>query len=267
MVCGVSRIQEMGTKSRYPVVSWHSYVLLTGSTDYCQLTECSWGWKNSHGVSQGVGQVLKSNTDWVRSIIVNYLQEQFGNAGNVAIACIYFDYNVRDVQSLVNIFSDIYKQLLHNHRVIPEDLAALYERCRSRGTRPKMSMIMDILHSEIKRHSRVYVVIDALDECSEDDQASLIYELRNLEPQINLLVTSRFLESITDIFRGQPSLQISAHYGDVEAYIWHRIHNESRLSKQIRKDPAFGAKIVEAVAEKAQSMYGPYISPRRDLNI
>ena len=59
-------------------------------------------------------------------------------------------------------------------------------------------LFVEKIYEISKLYERVYIILDALDECSDEMRSALIEKLQELGSQIHLLMTSRFLESIND---------------------------------------------------------------------
>lgn len=102
----------------------------------------------------------------------------------------------------------------------------------------------------------MFIVVDALDECSEVDgtRAKLLALLRTLSNTVNLLVTSRDLPSIATEFCETKRLEIYASDDDVRRYIENRIHREPRLAKHVDGHPAIQDEIVEKIIENVRGM-------------
>ena len=120
-----------------------------------------------------------------------------------------------------------------------------------------MSDILTLLHSEIQRSSKVYIIIDALDECPEIDRTRDIFltELQRLPSNAYLLVTSRPNNYIEGILTEAKYLEISAHVDDVRRHVAARIANEPLLMKHIAADPSLHDTIISNITERAQGMY------------
>ena len=82
----------------------------------------------------------------------------------------------------------------------------------------------------VGRYSKVFIMIDALDELVEHNRGHLINNIQSLAITVNLMVTSRPLASIGPFFRDAKSIDIRANEQDVRKYIKHRILNNARLS-------------------------------------
>ncbi|KAF8537870.1 ankyrin repeat-containing domain protein, partial [Trichophaea hybrida] len=196
------------------------------------------------------------------SIIVDYLRNQFKNNVDVATACVYCSYKDKDMQTPANIIGSICKQLIQTSVILPDGVAEFYRGHIALDTRPSFEEISRALHVMINSYHKVFVVLDALDEYSnEKSRASLIAALQSLQLNVNLLVTSRPNDAIARLFEGKNRLEISAHDEDVQSYVDGRISAEDRLSRHIRKKPDLRTEIVETIP---LPVMGPSMGPLSD---
>src|SRR5271170_1934572 len=135
-----------------------------------------------------------------RSIVVNHLQTLFDS---VATTFIYCNYTERAEQTVSNLVASLLRQIVQGRRAISDDVNSFFECHRRQTSRPILDQLIDVLISEIRTRSKVFIVVDALDECREDDatRALLLEVLRSLPRQVNLMVTSRNLSSIGRDFK------------------------------------------------------------------
>jgi len=101
--------------------------------------------------------------------------------------------------------------------------------------------------------SKVFVVVDALDECSDSTREELLPALRSLAGT-NLLVTSRDIASIARDFQEDKQLNIRAREEDIRNYIEGRIPRLRFLKIHVDKDAALKEDIVKAIVESADGM-------------
>jgi hypothetical protein len=186
--------------------------------------------------------------------MIDNLRERLKDDISVGIACIYCNYKEKDAQTLINLIAGLWAQLVRNSGSLSTEVRDLYLTHVRQNSSPTLDEVSKMLQGEIARYSKIFVVIDALDEYPEGDRSTLLKKLRELRPTINLMVTSRYLDAIANDFEGSPQLEISANVEDVRAYIVGRISSESRLSRFVSKDAALGEKIVNTVAGKAKKM-------------
>lgn len=138
------------------------------------------------------------------SIVVDYLSKMV-QAEDVGIVYMYCTYRNRLEQTPIRLLASLLKQLLQKRGFIPEGLKKLYEHHIHKSTFPALDKVSKILHSEMDRYSKVFIVIDALDECADDDRAReiLLSELNALQTThpMNSMVTSRPILKIEQKFQ------------------------------------------------------------------
>lgn len=195
------------------------------------------------------------------SIVVSHLRNRFKSNSDVGIACIYCDYMTTDTQKPVNLIASVWMQLVMEREHLSADVKALYKINANKGIRPTLREVSNILQSEVTRYSRVFIVLDALDECPEANgsRISLLTALRALQPTVNLMVTSRFAETIAHEFKDAKQLEISAKVEDVRTYVSDRISRDGRLSKFVIQDATLGEDIQKTVVGNTQDMYASSI--------
>src|SRR3984957_6145114 len=134
----------------------------------------------------------------LRSIVVNHLQTLSEENESVAATCIYCNYKEQAEQTVSNLVPSLLRQIVQGRRAISDDVKSLFECHQRQSTRPTLDQLTDVLISEIRMRSKVFVVDDALDGCREDEavRAVFLQVLRSLPLPVNLMVTSRNLPSI-----------------------------------------------------------------------
>lgn len=157
-----------------------------------------------------------------RSIVIDHLLKTFKNDNDVGIAFIYCTYEDKDkvLQTPINLIASLWMQLLSSTPLSKEAIVLHKTRAESRS-RPSLGEISQIFHTEIARYSKVFIVVDALDELSEDMgiRESLLAELRSLPATVRLMVTSRDIHNISDGFKDADRREIYANEGDMRKYL------------------------------------------------
>ena len=135
----------------------------------------------------------------------------------------------------------------------------LYHDHTRKDSRPTMNELSNLLCSEIARLSEVFILVDAMDECSvnNDTREELLTTLQRLleMPNVRLMITSRPVASIEAHLQGMAYLEIRAADEDIRKYIENRIPKERRLIPYVRGDDAFRVSIIDTIIAKAQGMY------------
>jgi archaellum biogenesis ATPase FlaH len=135
--------------------------------------------------------------------VVNHLQKKFNKENNVVVVCIFCNYKKQIVQMVSNLVASLLKQMLQGADAIPDNIKSLYSK--HRDARPLLSDLTEDSNLQATKYSKVFIVVDTLDKCSEDlDQgrcAKLLKTLRSLRVHPQLLFTSRDLPLIAQDFQ------------------------------------------------------------------
>ncbi|KAH8781602.1 hypothetical protein BGZ57DRAFT_977207, partial [Hyaloscypha finlandica] len=100
----------------------------------------------------------------ISSIVMDHLNTKFVNDASVSIAYVYCNYQPQQEQKPADLLSSLLKQLAQKQPAMLIDVKNLYEHHRGKGTRPSIDDIIRVLDSAIRLYSRVFIIIDALDE-------------------------------------------------------------------------------------------------------
>ena len=169
----------------------------------------------------------------------------------VAVTVIYLNYKEQKEQTVSNLIASLLKQMVQDHPtgIISNDVKTLHSHHVGRGTRPTLDQFIKALEVEIALYSKVFIVVDALDECEDHEtRAKLLRVLRSLEGSVRLMATSRDLPSIAQAFQDVGRLDIRAHDQDIERYIKVRIDMAPQLFKKLQKE------IMSGIVENAAGM-------------
>lgn len=160
------------------------------------------------------------------------------------------------MQTPVNLVASLVRSLILKEPVIPEDVKAVYENHILQGTRPSLSECSRLLQAVVGRFSKVFIVLDALDECPTTGGArdDLLAEIQKLQPGISLLVTSRDIPNIEHGLHGPYCLEVRAHDEDIKNYIKEHISSSNELMVYTRRDPKLYDDIITTIVGKAQGM-------------
>jgi hypothetical protein len=148
------------------------------------------------------------------------------------------------------------QQLLQRKLAISDDIVSLYRHHSKKQTRPRLDELSKLLQSEVRCLSKVFFVIDALDECPESNgiRDGFITEIQKLQPITHLLITSRHISTIEHEFEQAARVEIRASDEDVKKYLECRIESESRLVRLVKGDSALQAAISNTIVENAKGM-------------
>ena len=196
----------------------------------------------------GAGKTVVSAT------LVDHLSHMVQD-DSIGIAYIYCNYKSKKDQDASKMLAAILKQLVQGRPSLLEPVKRLHTRHAGKGTRPSLSETVEVLRDTSASYTTIYVVVDALDEYQDDEGARHEFLTRLTDLQINqdvrLMATSRFIPSIMDMFNKSTKLEIRASKQDIQKFIAGQIH---RLPKCIQIDPGLQADIQESTAEAAGGM-------------
>jgi len=188
----------------------------------------------------------------ITSIVVDYLWTEFNNA-DVGIAYLYCNYQRQQEQSAEALLSSLLKQLSQEKPSLPMDVKKLYKCHATKRTRPSFNDVVKVLQSTAQLYSKVFIIIDALDEChvSSEECRKFLGEVFNLQAQaeVNIFATSRFVPEIMSQFEACITKTIRAEEADVLRYVNGRIPQllRSRISKYPDLLHAVREEVVKAV--------------------
>jgi hypothetical protein len=175
------------------------------------------------------------------AVIINDLTTRFLTDPTIGLAYIFCNFQRKNEQKAEDLLASILKQLAQCQYSLPEAVKELYERHRIRHTRPALGEISRALHFVVGQYSRVFFIIDAIDECQSSDNSrtlflSELFDLQGKSP-VNILATARFIPEILERFHDTRSLQIRAHDQDVRKYLEGRIlQSDSALLKGLEEE-------------------------------
>ena len=150
------------------------------------------------------------------------------------------------------------KQIIQD-RPASESIRAFCQEFYDKQRCLRLTDLIDALWSEIRAYSKVFFIINALDECPEDYQGRLIAELKSISSTVYLMVALCPLDLIKQQLEGACQLDINAKDRDVQKYIdsWIRrgqTKNEILLAQLAQNNRGLGDSIVEKIVTNTRGM-------------
>lgn len=187
--------------------------------------------------------------------------DQICRSEGMAMAYFYFDFNDTDKQKSDKMICSIIKQLVSQCTKKCIKLESLFSTCNDGVRQPNPDDLMSILEDVLKAFDKTYIMLDALDECS--DRQALFEKIEEIQSwqlsQLHMLFTSRgltdieeALESMTDI-ESRISIQNAAVDADIELYV-NRMLQKGRNLKRWRNHDQAQEEIKKTLKEKADGM-------------
>jgi hypothetical protein len=257
-------VQRQDDQERQAIIDWLSPVdYISQQSDFISRRQAGTGqwlldteefqaWLNTSKLTLFCPGIPGAGKTILTSIVVDHLWNEFENDTDIGIAFLYCNYRQQQEQKAENLLSSLLGQLTQRISV-PVEVKDLYNRYRTKGTRPSLEEITTALLSLVQLYSRVFITIDALDECptSDDARNKLLSEIFKLQTQapVNLFATSRVIPEITLHFKGCMSKEIRARDDDILSYVKGRMPQllRSRISKHPDLQNAIRREVVNAV--------------------
>jgi hypothetical protein len=189
-----------------------------------------------------------------RSIAINHLLAET-RGSNIGLAFLYCEYKEQTKQTVSNLLASLLKQFTQQRPSLCDSLADLYGWHSNRETRLSIEEISGALRVAVASFSKVFIVIDAVDECCDEWRVQLLTELQNLSVTVNLMMTSRPHTNLGTIFRQITKAEIRASDQDLQTYINGRISWDPRLSLTVKADVELHRRVMHAITNTAKGMY------------
>jgi hypothetical protein len=203
----------------------------------------------------GCGKTVLSST------IIEHLLQHCKSDTSTVTAYFYFDFNnalKRDPELMLR---SLLGQLVQRSVVIPEGVDALFSACENGYRQPSPYALLEVTHQVMHQFMHVYVVLDALDECTQRQELMDMLEtvagwqLNNL----HLLMTSRKerdIESSLESYVQEKDticLQEDVVDSDIRRYVRQRLSDDKTLTKW-SKDATVRQEIEVALMHGARGM-------------
>jgi hypothetical protein len=189
------------------------------------------------------------------AIVVDHLINQYQNDPKVGIAYIYCNFRRNNEQKLDGLLASLLKQLSEALPSLPKPVTELYERHKTKRGRPSVDKLSEALQTVAASYTRVFVVVDALDECQISDgcRTQFIEECFALQARCgtNVFMTSRFLPELTERFDKASVSEIRASPEDVRKYLAGQM---IQLPPFVRRDMLLQEEIMKGIGKAIDGM-------------
>ena len=186
----------------------------------------------------------------------------------MSLGIAYFFFDGRDSQKELQLHNKLIRTLISQlsdtrHGGITEELADLYKRC-GEVQQPSDEQLQNVLRDILDRFSQAYIMIDALDECTEREKTlnwvnKLISDTNRKPANLHIMVTSRPERDIHEIFAALDPHSIDvgeANTKDIAEYL--KFQMESKFTKY---DEDTRAKIMSEMEKHAEGSYVYLVLP------
>ncbi|KAH6875175.1 hypothetical protein BKA58DRAFT_418768 [Alternaria rosae] len=204
----------------------------------------------------GCGKTILSST------IVEHLLQYCYDDTSMVTAYFHFDFNDTQKQDPELMLRSLLRQLLQRSVVIPKDVNALFSSSENGNRQPSLRALLEVISQAVQEFTQVYVVLDALDECTQRSELMDMLETMAGWPldNLHLLMTSRkereIETSLESYVREEDAvcLQRDIVDQDIQRYVQQRLHDDKGLAKW-SKDAAIRQEIEAALMGGARGMF------------
>lgn len=197
----------------------------------------------------GAGKTILS------SVVIDDLESRFSADLTTAVVYVYCNFNRRAEQRLEHLMSSLLKQLASNSPPLPQVLSKLHEKHAKKQTRPTLEEISTALRTVTAIFARVFIIVDALDECqvADDCRTRFLQQLFSLQTQqrSSVFATSRHIPDIKKEFLNSLTIEIRASEEDIGRYVESAV---SRLPKFIGERGDLQTEITQTISQIVDGM-------------
>lgn len=192
------------------------------------------------------------------SSVVNDVQDHIKGLNDVTMAYFYFTFADSAKQSYRSLLLSMVTELNRKPPVHPS-LVELYGGRQPQAASEKA--LEDVFITLIQQNKFLYLIVDALDECSEDQREEVVVGFKRITqacPATRVLMTSRKEPDIEDLLDAWCNSQIPLDEGrvnaDIDIFVKHALATDKKL---MRLPAATKLEIQSMFHEKADGMYVP----------
>ena len=184
------------------------------------------------------------------------------------IGYVFFDNESREEQTTTNMVRALTCQLIQDSKYVSPNAWKVYERHHSGGSSATLEDYHAILFAQIQEYQRVYLVIDAVDECEVETRLELfdtLLRLREAPPQIHVLVSSRNVDSTFAKLGNSFHFVLKARTDDLAKFVEEQVNHKAHLHRFILNHSDLIEITKNELTERADEMHCVYSCLRSNL--
>jgi len=191
--------------------------------------------------------------------VIDKLLDHF-RGENVAVACVYCDFQDQERQTAANMMGAITKQVVNVLEIVPTEIEEAFGRAEREvgGRGVQVSERAKLLRAALTSMRWTFICIDALDECSDKHLPQLLTSLRTVSqesPGVRIFVTGRpHMQGAVEKFipGGIQIIRISPKSEDIKEYVEMELSNDLDSGAM---NPALKTDILKGILEKMPDGY------------
>ncbi|KAJ7336844.1 hypothetical protein DFH08DRAFT_749106, partial [Mycena albidolilacea] len=200
-----------------------------------------------HG-SAGAGKTV------LASLVVNHFTANPHPVGNIGVACIYLNHKEAEDHTPAKLLAGLWRQLILDKH-IGSHAKKLYQQHRKTDTSLSVQDVFEVLHNSLQKFSRVYIIVDAVDEYPETKRNTLLAYLGLMGPKVNLMIMSRPHITPDSSLPNLHTLEIQANNDDIWKYVDERIKSSQSLLKYLQEEPDLEREIHSNITHSVDGMF------------
>jgi hypothetical protein len=192
----------------------------------------------------------------IASLVIHHLQSVDRFDSTPGLAYIYCEYTLQITRE--TLLGSLLEQLARRLFPLPTQLTTMFDHHKKNRTQPSVKELQAMLCDAVSSFDRCFIVVDGLDECTDDEGMrsfllETVTELQQLSGA-NILTMSRNIQHIRHYFnaRGCMQIKIRAPDHDMGMYLDHRM---LRVLPLLADDLGLCEKIRTVIMVAAGGMY------------
>lgn len=162
-------------------------------------------WKESENAVLFCPGIPGAGKTFLSSIVINELDRlrlsEKGGVKDSAILMLYCKWDDSQSQSVDCLLASLVKQVAQRYGLVSKETTNMFLKHSKADTTPGRDEYLTVLNAELGRFPKTFIVVDGLDELRDERSRLILVEtLTSMNTKINLMVTSRPVDSITRHF-------------------------------------------------------------------
>jgi hypothetical protein len=172
----------------------------------------------------------------ISSVVAGYLGrlqlDKHSSTEMIGVACLFCEYERRQEQTPQAMVATLLRQLAEQSGRVLESVRRRYHLYESK-TKPSLHDTFSLLSDSIPKFQKVYLVVDALDECERAVCSELLSLLHDLQKKtgVRIMATSRHFSNLPWLPSEYEVLEVKAHEEDVLKVLDDRIQKVPRWAR------------------------------------
>ena len=213
----------------------------------------------------GVGKSVLTST------VIDSIKEATKASTRTVIVFVYIKNDTEATRKPPNIIATFIKQLCDVISEVPAEILGLFRKNKLKADQLRLRDVHQLFVMLAQRFKRIYIVLDALDECEEGSRdllLQLLLDYAELLQQVKVLITSRPQKGMSYFFEGRNVSTIAVeprHLNpDIRIYVEGRVVSSLEPFPEVRppgsqilrvENPALQARIFDSLTKSKDDVF------------